>query len=144
MKTQEILDILTEEMSPAFVASVDAEGQPHARPIFIGLAQEEGIFFMTHPTTNFHQQLMENPRIAILGFKQETYAIQVIRIEGEVRPVGPERLRDILTDNPYVDLVYPDIKSQESAQVFQMFQGEGFYHSLTQGHRYEFSIQASK
>ncbi|GMA47939.1 pyridoxamine 5'-phosphate oxidase family protein [Tetragenococcus muriaticus] len=140
MKTQDIMKILEKDMKVAIFATVDENNHPHARPINIGVANEEGVFFMTSPKTNFYQQMQSNSKIAITGFLEEEYLIQVIRIEGKVRKLGKEKLQEVLQDNSYIDQVYPDKQEQQSVQVFQLYEGEGFYHSLTQGHKYTFSI----
>lgn len=140
MKVSEIMSILQEEMKTAVVATVDITGMPHARYVNIGVANEEGVFFMTHPKTNFYQQLQDHPHIAITGMKEEGYLIQVIRIEGEVRELGKEKLEKVLANNSYVKQVYPNQEEQSAVHVFQLYRGEGFYHSLTQGHKYIFKI----
>ena len=135
MNTKEILSIL-EEMEVAIFATVDKEGKPHSRPIHIGVANEHGVFFMTSPQTHFYKQLQENPNVAIAAFSHDDYLIQVIRIEGK------EGLEEILAGNPFVKNVYPDDEQRAGVQVFQLYEGQGFYHSLTQGHKYTFNIQA--
>lgn len=142
MKVREILHLLENDMSPAVIATTDSQGQPHARFINIGLANEKGVFFMTSPATHFYQQLQVNPKIAITGIHQEDYLVQVIRIEGRVRELGQNMLEEVLAGNPFVEQVYPDRKERESVRVFQLFEGKGFYQSLTQGHKYVFDIKA--
>ena len=97
---------------------------------------------MTSPQTHFYKQLQENPNVAIAAFSHDDYLIQVIRIEGKVREIGKEGLEEILAGNPFVKNVYPDDEQLASVQVFQLYEGKGFYHSLTQGHKYTFNIQA--
>lgn len=140
MQVAEILEILEEKMGAVVISTVDKNNKPHARYINIGVANENGIFFMTSPKTNFHAQLENNPNIAIVGMHKEDYLIQVIRIEGVVRKVGKEMIEQVLEGNPYVQMVYPDSEERASVQVFQLYEGEGFYQSLTQGHKYVFSI----
>lgn len=140
MKVNDIMAILQNDMKVAVFATVDEEGKPHARHAHIGVANEQGVFFMTNPKTNFYHQLQANPHVAITAMKEEAYAIQVIRIEGTIRQVGREMLLDMLKGNPYVEQVYPDAEERSNSQVFQLYEGEGFYHSLTQGHKYTFSI----
>lgn len=139
MEFNEIMHIL-EDMKVAVFATVDKDGVPHARHTYIGVANELGVFFMTSPETNFYQQLTDNDRVAITAMSQEDYLIQVIRIEGRARKVNRESLAELLQGNPYVDYVYPTAEEQENIQVFQLYEGEGFYHSLTQGHKYVFSL----
>lgn len=140
MDTKDIMKILEADMKVAMFATVDAEGKAHVRPITVGVANEEGIFFMTSPKTDFYAQLQENPHIAIAGLYEDDYLIQVIRLEGKVRQLGRDRLEEVLGANPYVEQVYPSADDRQRVQVFQLYEGEGFYHSLTQGHRYTFKI----
>lgn len=140
MKVQDIMKILAEDMKIAVFSTVDEMNQPHARHINVGIANEEGVFFMTSPKTNFYKQLQQNPKIAITGFLEEGYVVQVIRITGTVREMGKDKLNEVLKDNPYVEQVYPDAADRQSVQVFQLYKGEGFYQSLSQGHRYTFDI----
>ncbi len=140
MKIRDIMKILEEDMRVAVISTVDDSGQPHARHINIGVADENGVFFMTSPKTNFYQQLTNNPQIAITGFHEEGYLVQVIRITGRVREVGREMLERVLENNEYVDRVYPKDSDRQSVQVFQLYEGEGFYHSMSQGHKYTFEI----
>lgn len=140
MKVQDVMKILEEDMKVAVFSTVDENNQPHARHINVGIANEDGVFFMTSPKTNFYQQLQKNPKIAITGFLEEDYVVQVIRITGTVREMGKDKLNEVLKDNPYVERVYPEEAERQSVQVFQLYEGEGFYHSLSQGHRYTFDI----
>ncbi|WP_303975213.1 pyridoxamine 5'-phosphate oxidase family protein [Streptococcus merionis] len=139
MKVKEIMTIL-EDMKVAVFATVDKDGLPHARHAHIGVANEQGIFFMTGTATNFYRQMLDTEHVAITAMSQEDYLIQVIRIEGRVKQLGRERLEELLKDNPYVNYVYPSKEDQEGVQVFQLYEGQGFYHSLTQGHKYVFTV----
>ena len=140
MKVEDIMQILQNDMKVAVVSTVDEEGQPHARHINMGVANENGVFFMTSPKTDFYKQLKENQKVAITGFNEDGYLIQVIRITGEVRDLGKEGLAEVLKDNPYVEQVYPDESERQNVQVFHLYKGDGFYHSMSQGHKYIFEI----
>lgn len=138
MEIKEVMQLL-EEMRVGVFATVDEKGTPHARHIHITAANEEGVFFMTSPDTHFYQQLMGDGRVAVTAMSQETYLIQVIRIEGVARPVENDYLKTVFADNPYYQHIYKD-ESSDSMQVFQIYKGKGFYHSLTQGHKYVFPV----
>lgn len=139
MDIEEILEQL-EKGGLAIIASTDSDGRPHARPIHIGVADHTGIYFMTSPETDFYEQITEHPYVAITSYHEQDYLIEVIRIEGLVRPVDKQLLSRLLENNPYVNQVYPDSEKRSYMQVFQCYKGDGFYHSLTQGHRYTFSF----
>lgn len=142
----ELADVMTilQEMDAAVFATVDEEGNPHARFMYIGVANEQGLFFMTGRDTSCYKQLMANEHLAVTAMLKQDYLIQVIRMEGKARPVGPEMLKQLLEDNPYVDYVYPDDEAKSTIQVFQLYEGECFYQSLTQGHRYSFTFGKEK
>lgn len=140
MKINDIMQILQDDMKIAVVSTVDEDGQPHARHINMGVANENGVFFMTSPKTDFYKQLQANQKVAITGYKEEGYLIQVIRMTGRVKDLAKEGLEEVLKDNPYVEQVYPDESERQNVQVFHLYEGEGFYHSLTQGHKYTFEI----
>ena len=142
MNIETIMQILQDQMKVAVFATVDEDNKPHARHANIGVANENGVFFMTHPRTDFYKQLQHNQNIALTAMSEEGYLIQVIRIEGQIRQIGKDHLQEVLKDNPYVQHVYPNESDRQGAQVFQLYKGEGFYHSLTQGHRYVFSFDA--
>lgn len=138
MEIKEIMQIL-EDMKVGVFATMDKEGNPHARHAHIVAAHPEGIFFMTSPETHFYDQLMTDQRIAMTAMLEEGYLIQVVRVEGLVRPVENDYLKTIFADNPYYQHIYKD-EDSDSMQVFQIYGGKGFYHSLTQSHKYLFSI----
>ncbi|AMB99111.1 ABC transporter ATP-binding protein [Aerococcus urinaehominis] len=144
MKVADIMKILQDDIGVAVIATADESGQPHGRFINIGVANDQGVLFMTSPETNFYQQLMANPKIAITGLNKDDYLIQTIRIEGQVKAIGRDRLKEVIGDNPYIDYVYPEEDAIASVQVFHMYEGQGFYHSLTQGHKYHFDFKASE
>lgn len=139
MELKDVMAIL-EGMKVAVFATVDADGTPHSRPMYIGVANELGVFFMTSRETDCYAQLMRDDRLAITAMIEEDYLIQVIRMEGRAKPVSPRHLQELLQENPYVDYVYPDPEAQENIQVFQLYEGTCTYHSLTQGHRYRFTL----
>ena len=141
----EIKDVMTllEEMKVGVFATVDSDGNPHARHAHITAANEEGIFFMTSPDTHFYGQLMRDKRIALTAMSEEAYLIQVVRVEGLARPVEKDYLKKIFADNPYYEHIYQDADS-DSMQVFQIYDGRGYNHSLTQGHKYVFPVGAGQ
>lgn len=140
MEVATIMQLLHKDMRVSMFATVDEQGFPHNRPIHIGLANEQGIFFMTSPTTKFYAQLKANPAVALSGFSQKDYLIQNVRIEGEAHEVDKDQLVALLQDNPFVNQVYPDDNIRQEMVVFHIAEGQGFYQSLTQGHRYVFNL----
>lgn len=135
MKTKGIMGIF---------ATVDEAGKTHARPIHITAANEDGIFFMTGSETHFYRQLIEDGHVALSVLSEEEYLIQVIRIEGKARLVSQELLDKGFSDNDYIQHVYKDEESWKVMQIFRVYAGDGFYHSLTRGHKYVFNINGGE
>lgn len=140
MEFKDMMNILEQDIKAMVFSTVDSEGNPHARYINVGVANESGIFFMTSKQTRFYQQLKENPKVAITAKSEDGYLIQVVRIEGEARELGRDQLEEVLEGNEYVKYVYPTKEEQSTVQVFQVYKGKAFYQSLTQGHKYTFSF----
>lgn len=144
MEFKDMMNILQNDIKAVVFSTVDQDGSPHARYINIGVANESGIFFMTSNETNFYQQLKTNPKVAITAKSEEGYLIQVFRIEGETRELGRDQLEEVLKGNEFVKYVYPTKEEKNTMQVFQVYQGEAFYQSLTQGHKYTFRFGQDK
>lgn len=138
MELKEMMQIV-EEMKVGVFATIDKEGNPHARHAHIMAATEEGVFFMTSPKTHFYDQLVSDERLALTAMVEDGYLTQVIRIEGLARPVEKDDLKKLFDHNSYYNYIYKD-ESSDSMQVFQIYEGDGFYHSLTQGHKYVYSV----
>src|SRR5699024_1975009 len=96
MEVNDIMQILEKDMKVAVFATVDENGKPHARHAHIGVANEQGVFFMTSPTTDFYKQLKHNPNIAITTMSEEGYLVQVIRIEEKCAKLGKTAFRNYL------------------------------------------------
>ena len=95
MELKDLMHLL-EDMKVGVFATVDKDGNPHARHAHLTAATEDGIFFMTSPDTHFYQQLMSDQRVALTAMTEEGYLIQVIRIEGLARPVENDYLKQVL------------------------------------------------
>ncbi len=141
MALQEYMDLLS-EIGAAVFATVDSEGKPHTRFANIGVANENGIFFMTKPGNAFHSQLMENENVSISAMLNNDQGIQAITVEGKVRQVDESYLADILKDNPYVKDVYPDKEDRKDVVALQVYEGSGFYMNLKEHSNGEFSFSA--
>lgn len=139
MDYSEYLKFLEEEIGASVFSSVDSEGKVHSRIINVGVGNEQGVFFMTAPTTNFYQQLQDNSNVAVTGQINDDDGFRVIRLTGQVRELGKEKLEEILKDNPYAQDVYPDEEERASVQAFQIYKGEGNYHHLQKQEKEDFS-----
>lgn len=140
MTANKYLAILQDKIGAAVFGTINEEQKPDSRFINIGVANEQGIFFMTSPASKFYAQLMATPYVSITGMAKTDGEIEVIRIMGDVRVMGQEMLEEVLTDNPYVKDVYPDEEKRKDVQVFQVFKGTGNYMHLQNRIREEFTF----
>lgn len=139
MAYADYLKFLQEEIGAVVLATAGKNGVVHSRMINVGVGNEQGIFFMTAPSTDLYQQLKENQHVAITGYVNNDQGFRVVRVEGLVRPLGKEHLEEILQDNPYVSDVYPDEEERASVQAFQIYQGKGSFHHLQKQEKTSFS-----
>ena len=142
MALQDYMTIL-ENMGAAVFATVDSEGKPRTRFANVGVANENGIFFMTKPGNEFYTQLQANEHVSISAMSNDENGIQAITIEDKVREVDQSYLEDILKDNPYVKDVYPDEEDRKSVVALQVYEGSGFYMNLKEhkNDTFEFSAE---
>lgn len=119
-----------EKIGAAVFATVDSEGKPRTRFANIGVANENGIFFMTKPGNDFYTQLQADEHVSISGMSNDENGIQAITVDGKVREVDQSYLEEILKDNPYVKDVYPDEADRKSVVALQVYEGSGFYMNL--------------
>lgn len=121
---------ILEEIGAAVFATVDQDGKPQTRFANIGVANENGIFFMTKEGNEFHEQLQANENVSITGMLNNDAGIQAITVNGKVRQVDQSYLEAILKDNPYVKDVYPDENDRKSVVALQVYSGQGSYLNL--------------
>ena len=96
-------DVLVHEQPPVeanamFLATVDAEGQPHCRVVLLKGFDEHGLVFYSHQGSAKGQELAGNPRAA-LAFHWPTLERQ-LRIEGVVEPVAAEEADAYFNSRP--------------------------------------------
>ncbi|KRN95285.1 pyridoxamine 5'-phosphate oxidase family protein [Pediococcus stilesii] len=138
--TLDILTKLKETMTPAAMASVDADGKPHVRHINIGMVSEHGIYFVTSPKTDFYKQLMDHPYVSIEGLSSEN-VYEIVRVEGQVEELGQDQIEDVVKDNKFITTVYQNPKDRENARVFRLFEGSGLYHNFGTKEKVSFEIK---
>lgn len=133
MTTQEILDILQQDIHSTVFATVDGQGLPQTCVIDLMLSDEEGLCFLTARGKSFYHRLIARPFVAVSGMKgEDTLSAVAISVRGAVRSIGKERLEEIFEKNPYMTKIYPTEKSRDALEVFQLYRGEGEYFDLSQ------------
>lgn len=141
MTTFEILSYLQKDIHSAVFATVDEDGLPRTCVIDIMLADEDGIYFITAKGKSFYERLIKSGYAAVSGMKgSETLSAVSVSLRGRVKSIGQERLEEIFKENPYMEKLYPTVKSRSALEVFYMYEAEGEYFDLGQNPVYRQSF----
>jgi pyridoxamine 5'-phosphate oxidase len=102
------------------LATVDAQGQPHTRGIFMYRADEEGILFHTGNFKTLYAELKARPGVEASFMVQESYT--QIRVRGRAVELDDRGLRDRIVATPGREFLKPVItaKGLESIRVFRI------------------------
>lgn len=132
MTTQDILQILQQDIHSTVFATIDDKGLPQTCVIDLMLADEDGLYFLTARGKSFYDRLMARPFVALSGMKgTDTLSTAAISVRGAVRNIGRERLEEIFKKNPYMAKIYPTEKSRQALEVFHIYKAEGEYFDLS-------------
>lgn len=133
MNAQQCLTYLVEEIHSTVAATVDEQGLPHTCAIDMMLADEGGLYFLTARGKAFYRRLMARRYLALSGMKgEDTLSTVAVSVRGWVKPIGQQRLEEILEKNPYMREIYPTEASRRALEVFCLYRGEGEYFDLSQ------------
>lgn len=133
MTTQDILQMLQQDIHSTVFATIDDKGLPQTCVIDLMLADEDGLYFLTARGKSFYDRLMARPFVALSGMKgTDTLSTVAISVRGAVRNIGRERLEEIFKKDPYMEKIYPTEKSRQALEVFQIYKAEGEYFDLSQ------------
>lgn len=133
MNAQQCLTYLVEGIHSTVAATVDEQGLPHTCAIDMMLADEGGLYFLTARGKAFYRRLMARRYLALSGMKgEDTLSTVAVSVRGWVKPIGQQRLEEILEKNPYMREIYPTEASRRALEVFCLYRGEGEYFDLSQ------------
>lgn len=119
MNAQQCLIYLVEEIHSTVAATVDEQGLPHTCAIDMMLADEGGLYFLTARGKAFYRRLMARRYLALSGMKgEDTLSTVAVSVQGWVKPLGRQRLEEILEKNPYMREIYPTEASRRALEVF--------------------------
>lgn len=119
MDKQEYIDFM--KKFPNFhLATVDSEGQPRTRGMFLYTADEDGLVFHTGSFKKLYTELRENPRIEACFFDRESM-IQV-RAYGTAVEIDDSDYRTKVVNTPGREFLKPMIaaKGLESIRIFRV------------------------
>jgi pyridoxamine 5'-phosphate oxidase len=80
------------------MASVDAEGQPHARVLLLKQVDEDGFVFYTNYRSAKAEELAVNPKVALVFYWPQLE--RQVRIEGAVEKTNQQESRDYFKTRP--------------------------------------------
>lgn len=133
METTEYFRYLVEEIHSAVFATVDQAGRPVTCAIDLMDYDAGGLYFLTAKGKNFYDRLKANENIAFTAMKgKDTLSCVAVSIQGKAREIGPERLPQLFSKNPYMEKIYPNEQSRSALTVFQIYQGNGEWFDLSQ------------
>lgn len=133
MITHDILKILQEDIHTTIIATVDENGYPYTCAIDMMLLENDKLYFLTARGKSFYQRLMSHPYISLTGLKgEDTMSSIAISLQGKVKNIGHEKLKDIFEKNSYMNQIYPNQQSRDALEVFRIEECVGEYFDLRQ------------
>lgn len=132
MTTKEYLLFLKNEIHSTVFATVDQDGLPQTCVIDIMLCDEDSLYFLTAKGKSFYDRLTAQSYVALSGLRgKDTMSTDSISLRGKVREVGRDLLPNVFAENPYMTEIYPNEESRSVLTVFQLYEGEGEYFSIS-------------
>lgn len=132
MNAQEYFDFIVNETHSVVFATADGQGRPVTCAIDIMDYDEKGLYFLTAKGKNFYDRLKANEDVAFTAMKgEDTLSCMSVSIQGKAKEIGPDRLSDLFCKNPYMEKIYPDVRSRSALTVFQIYAGTGEWFDLS-------------
>jgi uncharacterized pyridoxamine 5'-phosphate oxidase family protein len=99
---QQIVDFLT-KANMYYLATVDAEGQPHVRIFTSRVVVDDKVYIQTNKTKEVFKQILDNPKVEICAFSKG----QWMRVTGElVHDDTVEARKKVLDAQPELRTAY--------------------------------------
>lgn len=132
MNVQEYFALIVDRIHSVVFATVDGEGRPVTCAIDIMDYDENGLYFLTAKGKNFYDRLKANEAVAFTAMKgEDTLSCVAVSVQGKAKELGPDRLSDLFRKNPYMEKIYPDVRSRSALTVFQIYEGTGEWFDLS-------------
>lgn len=132
MQTRNYLKYIVEEIHSTVFATVDQSGHPVTCAIDMMDCDDSGFYFLTAKGKSFYDRLKTNPNIAFTAMKgEDTLSCVAVSVQGKVKEIGPDRLPALFEKNPYMEKIYPDIRSRGVLTVFKIYEGTGEWFDLS-------------
>ena len=122
MQTKEYLEYIVDHIHSAVFATVDSQGRPVTCAIDLMDYDENSLYFLTAKGKNFYDRLKANENIAFTAMKgEDTLSCVAVSVQGKAKEIGPDRLPDLFRKNPYMEKIYPDVRSHSALTVFKIY-----------------------
>ena len=132
MEAKDYLKYIVEEIHSTVFATVDQEGRPITCAIDMMDWDEGGLYFLTAKGKNFYDRLKANENIAFTAMKgEDTLSCVAVSVQGKANEIGPDSLPDLFRKNPYMEKIYPDVRSRSALTVFKISEGTGEWFDLS-------------
>lgn len=132
MQTKDYLKYIVEQIHSTVFATVDSQGRPVTCAIDIMDYDESGLYFLTARGKNFYNRLKTNESIAFTAMKgEDTLSCVAVSVQGKAMEIGADRLPDMFRKNPYMEKIYPDVRSRSALTVFKIYEGTGEWFDLS-------------
>ena len=132
MNVQEYFDFIVNQIHSAVFATVDGEGRPVTCAIDLMDYDENGLYFLTAKGKNFYDRLKANENIAFTAMKgEDTLSCVAVSVQGKAKEIGPAKLPALFNKNPYMERIYPDVRSRSALTVFKIYEGTGEWFDLS-------------
>ena len=132
MNVQEYFDFIVNQIHSAIFATVDREGRPVTCAIDLMDYDENGLYFLTAKGKNFYDRLKANENIAFTAMKgEDTLSCVAVSVQGKAKEIGPAKLPALFNKNPYMERIYPDVRSRSALTVFKIYEGTGEWFDLS-------------
>ena len=132
MKVQDYFDFIVKQVHSAVFATVDREGRPVTCAIDIMDYDESGLYFLTARGKDVYDRLKANEHVAFTAMRgEDPLSCVAVSVHGNAKEIGPDRLPELFRKNPYMEKIYPDVRSRSALTVFQIYAGSGEWFDLS-------------
>ena len=132
MKAQDYFSFITNQVHSVVFATVDKEGRPVSCAIDIMDCDDSGLYFLTAKGKRFYQRLKANENVAFTAMKgEDTLSCVAVSVQGKAKEIGPDKLPELFRKNPYMEKLYPDVRSRSALTVFKIYAGTGEWLDLS-------------
>ena len=72
-------------------------------------------------------------KIAFTAMKgEDTLSCVAVSVQGKAEEIGPDKLPALFRKNPYMEKIYPDVRSRSALTVFKIYEGTGEWFDLSE------------